>query len=114
MAEESGKSDVQRRQDELKNKVGVLKEQLTEVRGRMQTLSAAPAKERRAVVNRLRCTGCGLCEKLCPADAIRVTYLAHIDPDRCTGCGVCVQNCPEGAIRLAASPPTPSSESPNG
>ena len=39
--------------------------------------------------------------QLCPVGAIRVTYVAHVDAERCTGCGICMKNCPQDAIRLS-------------
>jgi len=54
----------------------------------------------RAVVQRSKCTGCGLCRELCPHGAIRVTYIANVAPERCVGCGVCVENCPVRALSL--------------
>jgi ferredoxin len=56
-----------------------------------------------AVVDRSLCTGCGLCEEMCPAHAIRVTYVANVNEQRCTGCGLCVQSCSVGAIHLAGA-----------
>lgn len=47
-----------------------------------------------------KCTGCTLCAKRCPVDAIRgERKAAHsIDPALCTGCGVCRNSCNFGAI----------------
>jgi len=41
-----------------------------------------------------RCTPCGACQRVCPADAIDMAESAVIRPDSCTGCGLCVEVCP--------------------
>jgi heterodisulfide reductase subunit A-like polyferredoxin len=48
------------------------------------------------------CTGCGLCEELCPYAALTVdTEKGNwIDEEYCLGCGMCVGQCPEDAIKL--------------
>jgi len=47
------------------------------------------------------CVGCGLCEKRCHMDAIRINHKkAEINLKRCIGCGVCVPVCKPGAITL--------------
>jgi ferredoxin len=95
------RASFRRHLDELKSEVAGLEGQLSDVRGRIQRLGAAPGGKRRAVVDRLRCTGCGMCERVCPVGAIRVSHVAYVDNDRCTGCGLCAQNCPQGAINLS-------------
>ncbi len=46
------------------------------------------------------CYGCGICEKLCPRQALvfgpleNGKRLISIEPGRCTGCGLCVRLCP--------------------
>jgi formate hydrogenlyase subunit 6/NADH:ubiquinone oxidoreductase subunit I len=66
--------------------------------------------ERRAAPERLRgklfynpekCTGCGLCNKDCPSNAIELItldkkakrFVLRYHMDRCTYCAQCVQNC---------------------
>jgi len=50
-----------------------------------------------------RCTGCGLCVKHCPEDALRIEEERQrpvVDAARCIGCGECVSVCPRQALRL--------------
>lgn len=48
-----------------------------------------------------RCTGCGECERLCPAEAITVTDgLARVDARNCVRCYCCYELCGEDAIDL--------------
>ncbi len=54
-----------------------------------------------ATVDEERCTGCRVCVKRCPMDAVMVTdKAAHVDEGRCIGCGLCATTCPEDAITL--------------
>lgn len=94
----------------LKAHVAALQKQAAELKERAVRLGPTSRRERCAVVERSRCTGCGLCEQLCPVRAIRVTYVANVNAQRCSGCGVCVQNCPQGAIRLATAVTAPTTE----
>jgi len=49
-----------------------------------------------AVIDRDKCTECGLCRQLCRFDAISEDFIVNkID---CEGCGVCVDFCPEEAV----------------
>jgi len=97
----------------LKAYVVALQKQARELKERAGPLGATSRPKRCAVVERSRCTGCGLCEQLCPVRAIRVTYVAKIDAQRCTGCGICVENCPQGAVHLATAGTTPAREARN-
>lgn len=48
-----------------------------------------------------KCTGCGICAKVCPADAIAIiNKKSKVTEIRCIGCGECIGHCPEGAMEL--------------
>jgi Na+-translocating ferredoxin:NAD+ oxidoreductase RNF subunit RnfB len=53
------------------------------------------------------CTGCGICEKVCPVDAASLDdKLASIEPDRCVECGICAIKCPTDSITDGLLPRT--------
>ena len=55
----------------------------------------------RATVNEEQCSGCRICNDLCPFNAIlfhEETMVSEINPALCQGCGTCVAGCPAGAI----------------
>jgi ech hydrogenase subunit F len=55
------------------------------------------------------CTGCGLCAKDCPADAIEVItldrkakqFVLRYHVDRCTFCSQCVQSCRFNCLQMS-------------
>lgn len=52
------------------------------------------------------CVGCGICEKKCPVDAIKMTDaengsdIPEANKQTCLGCGVCASACPTGALTM--------------
>jgi len=59
-----------------------------------------------SVVNKKRCTGCGVCEAVCNVNAITLSpdkdyegkRRANVNPKACVGCGACVSACPTAAM----------------
>jgi heterodisulfide reductase subunit A len=50
-----------------------------------------------------KCTGCGVCQEICPFHAIEValeTQRAVIHEALCKGCGLCVSSCRSGALDI--------------
>lgn len=51
-------------------------------------------------INRNECTGCGVCENICPQKCIRLEnnqegfFCPVVDLNLCTDCGLCVETCP--------------------
>jgi heterodisulfide reductase subunit A len=55
----------------------------------------------RASVDEEKCSGCRICNNLCPFSAITFhedRMVTEINPALCQGCGTCVAACPAGAI----------------
>ena len=49
-----------------------------------------------------RCTGCGMCENVCPHEVFLIDQRKAkiINRDLCMECGACEKNCPIGAIAV--------------
>jgi heterodisulfide reductase subunit A len=55
----------------------------------------------RATVDQDKCSGCRICNNLCPFNAILFhadRAVSEVNPALCQGCGTCVAACPAGAI----------------
>ncbi len=55
----------------------------------------------RASINEEQCSGCRICNDLCPYNAIKFIedrMVSEVNPALCQGCGTCVAACPAGAI----------------
>ncbi len=51
-------------------------------------------------INKDKCTGCSLCVKVCPFDAMHLVDEKAEADEKCTLCGACVKVCPEDAISI--------------
>jgi len=57
----------------------------------------------RVEVNKIACTGCGVCVETCPTDVLRLDQdkqatMAY--PEDCQGCFICEWDCAYEAIRV--------------
>ncbi|MBD5323023.1 MAG: 4Fe-4S binding protein [Bacteroides sp.] len=50
-------------------------------------------------IDALKCTGCGVCERLCPVSNIVMSGGRPMIEAGCMTCGACYHNCPSAAIR---------------
>ena len=56
---------------------------------------------RRPEIDPESCKQCGICQEVCPDDAVRqVGDRYEIDYDFCKGCGICAHECTAEAIRM--------------
>ncbi len=56
-------------------------------------------KDKVAFIDKMVCTNCGICEKVCLHHAaFKGEETAHIVQKNCAGCGLCAELCPDSAI----------------
>jgi len=70
------------------------------VLGRIQQKEIALEPIRASIIE-ARCSGCRICNNLCPFNAILFhedRMVSEVNPALCQGCGTCVAACPAGAI----------------
>lgn len=55
----------------------------------------------RPVIDYDKCQACGVCQQVCPDDAVRTEKGDYrIDYDYCKGCGICAYECKFEAITM--------------
>ena len=87
--------------DRLMMKTATIDRELDVVNARIANMHETKSTiQLRAVVDTQICTGCGICQDICPMTAISVDTVAKVDILKCTGCGLCTTECPRGAITL--------------
>jgi ferredoxin len=64
------------------------------------------------LVDKEKCTGCGLCTIDCPTKALSISQHGERDPyqlllrqELCNACGLCEKSCPEHCLRLVEKEP---------
>ena len=63
--------------------------------------ACAMEEEKKIVINRDWCKGCGICVAFCPGEALVVDdneKACWAYPDKCRQCGLCELRCPDIAI----------------
>jgi predicted Fe-Mo cluster-binding NifX family protein/NAD-dependent dihydropyrimidine dehydrogenase PreA subunit len=83
---------------ELKQQAQMLERQKQELDQRINQI--AKGYQAVALIDPKKCTGCGICVSMCPANAIELNEYAVVDDQLCTGCGACVSQCPTQAIAM--------------
>jgi NAD-dependent dihydropyrimidine dehydrogenase PreA subunit len=57
--------------------------------------------------DREKCSRCGRCVKICPAQAVKMDDWPVVEPKLCESCQRCVGFCPAGALRVPGKPAEP-------
>ena len=55
---------------------------------------------KKAIADKTICVACGVCQKVCPKQAIIIIKgcYAEVNREKCVGCGICAKNCPAGCM----------------
>ncbi len=88
--------------DALNEQVKIREERLAALKEQIQDKEERD-KDSRLIAHVIpkRCTGCKVCQDVCPTGAISfIESVARINGADCTGCGQCVEACPQEAIVL--------------
>lgn len=72
-------------------------------------LAAPPRYRGKLIIDQTDCSGCGRCESICPAGAIRLQpesdshktggQRIEVSYGKCVFCGLCAEVCPDGVIK---------------
>lgn len=81
---------------DLDQHIETLDKQQQKLNQRISEMKSNPSSV--AIVDPELCTGCRICDEVCPEGAIAVKQRAIINDGVCTGCGICVSECPSEAI----------------
>jgi len=98
-SQDAGPQNLEQELAALKQQAGILEQQKRQLNNRITQLESG--RKAVAIVDSEKCTGCGICADVCPANAIEVNEQAIVNDEACTGCAACVSECPNGAIMLA-------------
>ena len=96
--EDAGLQNPEQELAALKQQEEMLEQEKQPIDRRISELETS--QELVAVVLPEKCAGCGICEDVCPANAIKVNGQALVQSELCTGCRLCVAECPNNAIVL--------------
>ena len=68
----------------------------------MYVLDTASWRVYRPVIDKTKCTNCGICLSYCPVNSPRYSEGQgyYIDYTYCKGCGICAVECPRKAISM--------------
>ena len=98
LPQDAGNQTPEQELTTLKQQALQLEQQKKQIEERISELETG--RELVAVVLPEKCAGCGICEDVCPTNAIKVNGQAVVQSELCTGCSLCVGECPNNAVVL--------------